>query len=427
VRDLTISEGNCIPVRDDITLSGESIKDGYGGGVYTVNCGRNLNFENLSISGNSARNGGGMYNHKSSPTLSGLTIRGNAALSISGSNDDGYGGGIFNGYPKGSIPAGGICYESSPLITDETLISDNLCVNGGGIANRYASPVLNGVTVSDNTASFGGGIHNEASVLTAVNTEISGNQTTQSNGGGIYNTGYILLANVRIRGNLSFGRGGGIYISGGLTSYDAMLFNTEISGNSANTGGGGGIYADNGAKITISNATISGNSASPGAGIYYDNLILDDMTIYDSILWNGASGVYPGVDPAVYKNTLAEHKGGIVTSTPSSLVSYTGLATALFEGPVSSAPALGDYRLKGGSFAINKGVNADYPLDEFDDVNLSSPVYSELEDFLSDLAAILTIPLSGEIQDVLLDSLTADLAGNDRFNGAIDLGAYENQ
>ncbi len=106
--------------------------------------------------------GGGLYNYSSSPTLTNLTISGNAASHA--------GGGLYN-------------YSSSPTLTNVT-ISGNTAgsYNGGGLYNYSSSPTLTNVTISGNTAiSGGGGIFNfNGSSPTITNTIFWGNKTGSS-------------------------------------------------------------------------------------------------------------------------------------------------------------------------------------------------------------------------------------------------------
>ena len=73
---------------------------------------------------------GGMYNYRSSPTLSNVTLSNNAAT---------YGGGMFND-------------NSSPTLSNVTLSNNTATNNGGGMFNIISSPTLSNVTLSNNTA-----------------------------------------------------------------------------------------------------------------------------------------------------------------------------------------------------------------------------------------------------------------------------------
>ncbi|RYZ94805.1 MAG: hypothetical protein EOP47_27110, partial [Sphingobacteriaceae bacterium] len=87
----------------------------------------------------SLKNGGGMYNaYSSSPVLTNVTISGNMATD---------GGGMYSNF-------------SSPVLTNVT-ISGNMASNtGGGMHNSSYYPLLTNVTISGNTATNGGGMYN---------------------------------------------------------------------------------------------------------------------------------------------------------------------------------------------------------------------------------------------------------------------------
>jgi hypothetical protein len=95
--------------------------------------------------------------------------------------------------------------------------------------------------------------------------EISGNTATSGSGGGVYNASSSpVLTNVTISDNDADGDGGGMYNS----DSSPVLTNVTISDNDAD-GGGGGMYNSDSSPV-LTNVTISGNSAtgSNGGGMY---------------------------------------------------------------------------------------------------------------------------------------------------------------
>ncbi len=108
---------------------------------------------NITFSGNSAQNGGAMFNlgprdGASSPTLTNVTFSGNSAYYAGGAMyNDGSGGGV-----------------SSPMLTNVTF-SGNSAFYGGamfnvGEAGGTSSPTLSNVTFSSNNAPYGGAMFN---------------------------------------------------------------------------------------------------------------------------------------------------------------------------------------------------------------------------------------------------------------------------
>ncbi len=140
--------------------------------------------DGFTITGGSAANGAGIYNHNASPTLRNLVIRNNAATVL--------GGGMYNN-------------ASSPAITN-TVFSRNSVVNslgdawGGAVYNSNSSaPVLSNVTMVGNTVQRmssgterGAGIYNDNSSPQIYNSIIWNNtkvQTGATAGADIQNSG----------------------------------------------------------------------------------------------------------------------------------------------------------------------------------------------------------------------------------------------
>lgn len=168
--------------------------------------GSNPTLDNVIFKNNTARYGGGMYNYKSDPILTGVTFSGNAAGHV--------GGGMEN-------------EESSPSLTDSTFDHNEASHEGGGMFNgTRSSPTLTNVTFWGNSAGGGGGMKSYDSSLNLTNVTFYGNAST-AGGGGMANANCrIILVNVTFYKNTSSG-GGGIYSAGGATT----LTNGIIWGN----------------------------------------------------------------------------------------------------------------------------------------------------------------------------------------------------
>ena len=121
--------------------------------------------------------------------------------------------------------------------------------------------------------------------------------------------------NSTISGNLAnTGTGGGIYAE---SLDDLSIVNSTISGNSANTGTGGGIYNSN-SSLRITNSTITGNSAGSGGGIYNEgSLGASVVEISNTILNAGASGENifnnSGTVTSLGYNLSSDDAGGYLT------------------------------------------------------------------------------------------------------------------
>ncbi|MBI5879654.1 MAG: hypothetical protein HZB53_18545 [Chloroflexi bacterium] len=146
-----------------------------------------------TLSGNSANDGGGIYDESTSTaTLDRVILSGNSGY-------DG-GGGIYNN-------------GNSILTLNNSTLSGNFGGGGGGLFN-YATALLNNSTLSGNSANAGGGMFN-LGMTTLTNTTLSGNSAV--NGGGLYNYFDARLVNVTLSNN-SATAGGALYMQSGYTT-----------------------------------------------------------------------------------------------------------------------------------------------------------------------------------------------------------------
>ena len=305
--------------------NGKALGD-VGGGIYNDHS--TLTVSNCTLSGNSARFGGAIYNDGigSSPGSATLSLRDSTIIS----NSVGVAGaGIFNNGINGSAT---LMVATSTFIGNATASNGN----GGGIFNDGESSGSAILTVANSTftgnaAYFGsgGGIYNDAGTATVSASTLSGNLAYNPGGGGIYNFGIngsatLSVANSTLRGN-SAGSGGGILNDGSSRGRAMLSVNTStFSGNSAGANGGGisndgisgtatglvatctfstntainggGISNDgagsSNATLRVNASTFSGNSASGGGGISNDGSSGGNATVEigDTILIRGASG-----------------------------------------------------------------------------------------------------------------------------------------
>jgi CSLREA domain-containing protein len=167
-----------------------------------------------------------------------------------------------------TIGGGGIlAHSGSEVSVTNAVIQGNSANSGGGIVTSGVMTVTRSV-IADNSATSGGGgiLLGAGGEITLIESTLSGNTTTSGGGAGINAFGAkITLIASTVSGNIESGVGGG----GGIRIFGAagslIVINSTISGNST-AGFGGGIYAGNGAAISIFSTTISGNTASSGGG-----------------------------------------------------------------------------------------------------------------------------------------------------------------
>jgi hypothetical protein len=312
--------------------------------------------------------GGGMYNHNSSPEMVNVKISGNYA---------GYGGGMYNST------------SSSPTLIGVSIFGNSIIFSGGGIYNSQSSPVLTDGSISGNSGSSG--MYNDDNSLPVlVNVKISGNS-----GGGIYNSSSSpVLVNAVISGNYASAFGGGMCNYNGSSP---VLVNTVISGNKADGGTGGGMYNNVNASPVVRNSIIWGNTAPTGAGI--DNGSGSMPLISYSIVEDsgGSDNIGGSWVPATGTD------GGDNLDTDPLFVDWKDPATYT---PIPNSD--GDYSLKTSppSPAIGVGDNSLYPTS-------------------ADDTSVFPSGLSAEAKAAINAALSKDLAGNNRFNSTIDMGAYE--
>ena len=254
-----------------ITINGGSIEDNdagssNGGGIYIMteyaSAGTNgelILANDARVSGNTAKNGGGIAVTRSKLTIEpGCTIGGEqpydgAVPGMSKGNKAKIsGGGIYVGEK-------GICTIKENVtirynkVTDGTLISQG----GGGLYIKDANPEVNSGKVNII------GTEDKPVVIADNEAVHDGVSTHFSVGGGIANSGMINLTHTNITGGKAH-LGGGIYINNGqCTITDSEISNCEA------TGLGGGVYvaknASGGGLFTMkgkSRITPSGDNAN---------------------------------------------------------------------------------------------------------------------------------------------------------------------
>ena len=218
---------------------------------------------------------------------------------------------------------------------------------GGGIAVEAGSLTLINSTVSSNTAAtVGGGLALLGGSLTMVGGAISSNTANTDRGGGLWvgTNGGASLLNCTISGNTADTNGGGIYNENNLD-----LFGCTIHSNQAGTPGGGvggGIY--NLDSLTIKHSTIRDNDADDSAGINNDGGVMNiknstisgNQAISAGGLRNQNSGVANLVNTTVSSNSATAGAGGIANGSGSTL--NLSSVTIAFNAADSDASDFGD-------------------------------------------------------------------------------------
>jgi len=287
-QDLTIQNGN----------PGASNGGGIRAGAVT-----SLTLTNVSVDGNTAVFGGGIYS--AGPTsLSNTSITNNTATTSGGGIDisnsktlDVLAGSLVDGN-SAAIEGGGIYVSpGSAVNVNASTVSNNTAVGfeGGGIFLNGTANLTNGALVDGNNASNGGGIAvDSAAVSLTINASTVSNNTAAAAGGG-----FVVLSSVPVNilnGSLVDGNtataseGGGAYMIAGstLTFTDSTMSNNSAAGSF----GGALSMTDPGTTATFTRSTINGNTAKQGGGVMVESNA--SASFGNSTIYGNTTTVTPG-------------------------------------------------------------------------------------------------------------------------------------
>ncbi|MCA9759458.1 MAG: right-handed parallel beta-helix repeat-containing protein [Candidatus Eisenbacteria bacterium] len=174
---------------------------------------------------------------------------------------------VINGDGDGSAI---YCENSSPTI-ENCILEDNGSMNrGGGIHCRLGSyPTVRDCIIRNNDSSSGGGLYCYDSGATVSGTVLTNNRAHQVGGGGIFMNvrAIVSLIGCEISDNTAPNQGGGIYCGGGFTvESDLDMVDCLVSGNEGPLGGGLFI---NTAFVNVSNTVFTGNASPSDGGAVY--------------------------------------------------------------------------------------------------------------------------------------------------------------
>jgi YD repeat-containing protein len=177
-------------ILDGFTIR-NGLTDGGGGGI---DCGNsNPTLQNLIIKNNAAHDGGGINCYRSSPLMENLVISDNSAIWAAGGVHctENSSPNILNATITGNSArfGGGITlwYESSPILRNVRIFENTAYNNGGGVnIDRNCNPSISNTTIAGNLShQLGGGLSCfNGSAPNLENVTISGNLSEY--GGGIY-------------------------------------------------------------------------------------------------------------------------------------------------------------------------------------------------------------------------------------------------
>ena len=245
-----------------------------GGAIYTEGLGTKVNLGNISIVGNKAYRGGGVFvGAESTFTMNGGKLSSNKAYRGGGvyvygsaftmksgeilSNEASYGGGVYVSYLDD--------YRTT-FTMEGGEISLNEAEYGGGVY-VYDFFTMEGGEISSNEAAYdGGGVYvNEESTFTMENGEISSNEASYGGGVCVVEDSTFTMEGGEISSNTAT-KGGGVYVDEESTF---TMKGGKISSNVAKYAGG--VYVYGGSAFTMKSGEISSNTAESTGGVYVDS------------------------------------------------------------------------------------------------------------------------------------------------------------
>ena len=333
-------------------LDGFVVTAGQAGGATTTSEGR----------------GGGIYVEGSDPTLQNLRVQGNWAA--------GDGGAIH-------------ARSFSGVRVRETILRNNEAgQRGGGLFVRSSTVAMERSRVQGNRANRGGGV--------AFQTDTDAQPDT--------------LRSVTLSGNTADGTGGGLWTAG---PESAIVYNSVLTGNEANSGAG--IHVATDGATTVTNSTFSNNTAGDAGGaVLVDGTASTQAHLQNTILWDNTASSGSEVQVAADATVTFEIGDPLKSATSileggGSGIGGTGTVAAERQDTLSADPifvdpdgpdgtpgtADDDLRLNWASPAIEGGAGQAH----LDASNTSSPTIA---------------------------TIAQDRAGTPRVRGrSIEIGAYE--
>ncbi len=227
--------GGILTVYSTVTISNSEIVDnrtvyGGGGGIYVGTAAGSLGITGSTISGNTAGSrGGGIAVYAATLTMDASTVSDNTAVALSG-------GGILvlggQADISDSTVSGNTARQGGGVYSNHLYDESQYTYLPASIRIAHS-------TIYDNSALFGGGVKANNTTLTVFNSTISGNSATYS-GGGVYTSqGATEIVHATITGNtVGVGSGGGIVFfseaAATFTIYNSLVAN-QASGNDCST------------------------------------------------------------------------------------------------------------------------------------------------------------------------------------------------
>ena len=210
--------------------------------------------------------------------------------------------------------------DGNTLTVSDTTFTNNQALGfGGAILIRGAKTTsISQSTFTNNTANtftnnaitqaYGGAIALDRQTNISIDDSTFTGNTAQRSGGAIYvgninADGALNITSSNLINNTATEDGAAIYVDS-TQNFTTNISQTSLNTNNA-TGNGGALYVnEKRLTLTIENTTISANTANQGAGIYFEDAVIDGSKIsYSSIIDNvsttGAGAIQATSTPLV--------------------------------------------------------------------------------------------------------------------------------
>jgi len=298
----------------DLTITG-SVAITYGGGVFLA---ADARLEDSLVVGNTGFYGGGVYAQLGG-SLSSCTLSNNIASDRGGGIALIHGGGAHscNVGSNQAVYGGGIYVSSVGDVADCSVSGNRATVRAGGVHLHGGGTLTDSLVVGNRTGAHGGGVFLESGG--ACRRTVCDDNDALQYGGGLFIQNSGSAENVLVVRNGATQFGGGVMLYGG-----GSLRNCTVVTNTCSDGNGNGLYCYNASSTT-------------------------NCIVYDNYGPN-ADNIRGSGTPASFGHCIT---APVVTGPHI----YT-------DAPGFRNPSVGDYRLKWGALAIDRGAAAGAPADD---------------------------------------------------------------
>ncbi|MDL2280893.1 autotransporter domain-containing protein [Selenomonadales bacterium OttesenSCG-928-I06] len=330
----------------------------YGGAISTR--GNITGISEGTFKGNTAEQGGAIYNRDTIGTLKDLSFTENKAVGSNGSSGGAiYNSGAISGLDTVSFTKNKATNEGGAIFSvgnstigflNNVNFIENEAKSGGAIFGSQVTigEITNGNFTGNKVTDAGGAIHiNYTGTIGLIDT-VSFKENEAGNGGAINTSSTSIIqkiSNVDFDSNKARYAGGAIYTNANIVTIDTVSFtkNTSSAGGAINLGALGDSTID-----TLKNASFTENKAANEGGALYiagklNNLNMVSFSRNESTndsggaIYNFSSGTIGSINTVSFTENTAVHGGGIFnygTVGAMDKVSFTGNKSTHYGGAI---------------------------------------------------------------------------------------------